>query len=438
MSLLTPLRTLILGRRAFILSHFEFKKIILTGQMAMVVFIAAAGYGVFDVLSGVYVSWPYQGTCALLALVSFVLNRFGKHTLAKVVLVIASNATVYAFAASENIHTELDAFFIVIAIATIAGFGYDQKYLATAFILFTLGLYVASIYVDFKPIQHLNYDPEYAKDNKMINFITGLIAASLIVFALITVNFHSEKALRESGQLMANKNEELSRLNVELDRFVYSSSHDLTAPLRSILGLVTLCNLTEDREESKKYLAMIKDRVTELEKFIKEMSDYSKNARSSVMIEEIEVKKLTREVLETLRFYPHTEKLNIDINIEDDLLVFSDHTRLKVILSNIISNSFKYCDLNKKEPFVRVMAEKNHTVLHLEISDNGLGINETSLPKIFEMFYRAHNHSDGSGLGLYIVKETVDKLGGTIGVHSSVGNGTTFKITLPTNLTNKT
>lgn len=434
MSLLTPLRRLIIGRRAFILSHFEFKKIILTGQMAIVVFIVAAGYTIFDLVSGVYVAWPYQVSCGVFALFSFALNRSGRHTLAKIILVTVANLTVYVFAASENVHTQLDAFFIVIAIATIAGFGYEQKYLAIGFVVFTVGLYLAATFIEFNPIPGLMYDEEYARESKIINFISGLIASSLIVFALITVNFHSEKALRESGQLMATKNEELSRLNVELDRFVYSSSHDLTAPLRSILGLINLCNLTDDREESKKYLAMIKDRVTELQKFIKEMSDYSKNASSAVMLEEIEVKKLTREVLETLRFYPHAEKLIININIEDDLQVFTDHTRLKVILSNIISNSFKYCDLNKKEPFVRVAVEKHDTAFIIEISDNGIGINETSLPKIFDMFFRAHSHSDGTGLGLYIVKETIDKLGGTIAVHSSVGNGTTFKITLPTNL----
>ncbi|MEI9921194.1 MAG: hypothetical protein WDO14_20725 [Bacteroidota bacterium] len=90
---------------------------------------------------------------------------------------------VYAFAASENIHTELDAFFIIIAIATIAGFGYEQKNLAIAFVALTLMAYLASIYIDFKPIQGLDYNPVYARENKSINFITSLIAASLILFA---------------------------------------------------------------------------------------------------------------------------------------------------------------------------------------------------------------------------------------------------------------
>lgn len=436
MSSPTPLRRLIIGRRAFILSHLEFKKIILTGQMAIVVFLVAFGYAVFDILEGVYVAWPYQGGCAALALLSFFLNRRGQHTLAKVVLILAASFTVYVFSASENLSTELNIFFIVIAIATIASFGYEQRWIAIAFVGFIILLYLASVYFDFKPIYQLRYDVDYANDNKIINFITGIVAASLIVYALITVNFHSEKALRESEQMMTKKNEELTRMNVEMDKFVYSSSHDLMAPLRSILGLVNLSHLSEDREETKKYLTMIKDRVVELEKFIKEMSDYSKNASQSVVIEDINIYKLIRDVLETLRFYPHAERLTIDMDIEEDLCISSDHTRLKVIFSNIISNCFKYCDLEKKEPFVRVTAGRHRSMIYLEIADNGVGIKESALPKVFDMFYRAHDHGEGTGLGLYIVKEAIDKLGGTIAVHSTVGKGTTFKITLPTKLNN--
>ncbi|HZY81776.1 MAG TPA: HAMP domain-containing sensor histidine kinase [Cyclobacteriaceae bacterium] len=431
----TLLRRLIIGRRAFILSHVEFKKIMLTGQMALVVFLVALGYGVFDLFSGVYGSWPYEATCAILALASFFLNRSARHTPAKIVLVIAANLTVYLFAASEAQSTELSVFFIVIAIATVAGFGYEQRFIAIGFIGLTLALYLASAYFDFTPVREVSFDPNYVRNNKIINFITALVSASLLVYALVSVNYHSEKALVDSEQAMVQKNEELTRLNVELDRFVYSSSHDLIAPLRSVLGLLTLCNLSEDREETKKYLAMIKERVDELQRFIKEMSDYSKNGRSAVVFEEIELDKMLREVLETLRFYPDSEKLTVDIDIEDELVVYSDHMRLKAILSNIISNSFKYSDLKKNAPFVKIFAARNHSMLHLEISDNGLGINEADLPKIFDMFYRAHEHAEGSGLGLYIVKETIDKLGGTIEVDSVVGRGTKFRITLPMNLT---
>jgi signal transduction histidine kinase len=434
MSSPTLLRRLLIGRRAFILSHVEFKKIILTGQLSLVVVVISTCYAFYDISRDIYTSWPYQAACGILALACFFLNRNGWHTLSKVLLAITSNITIFIFVTSEDVATELNIFFIVIAIATMAGFGYEQRYLALCLFILTLLLYLATVLTDFKIITEVNRDVVYLKENRMINFITALVAATLIVFALISVNFHSEKALRESEQLMAQKNEELTRLNVELDRFVYASSHDLTAPLRSILGLIGLAHLTEDREENKKYLAMMKSRVLDLEKFIKEMKDYTRNASSSIMIEEIDIHKLIREVLETLRFYPDADKLEIEVNVQDELIIFSDHTRLKVILSNIISNCFKYCDTEKKNPWVRINAEKEGSTLKFEISDNGLGIPEASLPKVFDMFFRAHeHHGQGSGLGLYIVKETIDKLEGTIAVESNVGDGTTFRITLPEN-----
>jgi signal transduction histidine kinase len=435
MSALTRLRRFIVGRRFFILSHLQFKRIVLTGQLAILVFVVSAAYAAFDILNGVHGSWPYEVLCALFALISFTLNRRGLHTAAKIILLLAANLTVYVFAASESVHTDLDVLFVALAIAAIAGFGYEQRHLAIIFVVMTVLLYLASMYIDFKPIEELNYDPGYAKGNKTVNFIAGIVVASLIVFALTAINFGSEKALRETEHQMNVKTEELTRLNMELDRFVYSSSHDLTAPLRSILGLITLSNLTEDREELKKYLTMMKERVTELDKSIKEMTDYKRNAITEITFTDIPVKKMIRDVLETLQFYPHAQRLAIEINIEDELTVCTDRTRLKVILSNIVSNCFKYCDLKKKEPFVRIMAGQKNDFMHLQVVDNGLGINQASLPKIFDMFYRAHEHGEGTGLGLYIVKEVVDKLGGTIAVHSSVGHGTTFNITLPTNVT---
>jgi signal transduction histidine kinase len=428
------LRKLLIGRRAFILSHVEFKKIILTGQLALVVIFLGTCYTFYDLYRGIDTTWPFQAASAVLAVISFFLNRNGWHTSAKLLLAITANATVYIFVASENIATELNIFFIVIAIATMACFGYEQRHLALGLFLLTLSLYLATVFLDIQILDKKVVDTGYLKENGILNFIVALVASTLIVFSLISVNFHSEKVLRENEQMMAKKNEELTRLNVELDRFVYASSHDLTAPLRSILGLIGLANLTDDREENKKFLAMMKDRVIDLEKFIKEMSDYTKNASSSVMIEQIEISKIVREVLETLRFYPDSDKLEIEVNIQDDLVILSDHTRVKVILSNIISNCFKYCDPEKKNSWIRIIAENHGSMLHFEVSDNGLGIPESALPKIFDMFFRAHEeHGEGSGLGLYIVKETIDKLGGTIAVESSVGSGTTFRITLPAN-----
>jgi signal transduction histidine kinase len=109
----------------------------------------------------------------------------------------------------------------------------------------------------------------------------------------------------------------------------------------------------------------------------------------------------------------------------------TDRGRLKVVLKNLISNAINYSDPNKTESYIRISIEQENGFYSIQIADNGIGIPEDQLEHIFEMFYRANESSQGSGLGLYIVKETIEKLKGKVEVESSKGEGSTFKIKIP-------
>ena len=100
-------------------------------------------------------------------------------------------------------------------------------------------------------------------------------------------------------------------------------------------------------------------------------------------------------------------------------------------MDNLISNAIKYQDTAKENRFIQLSLKRHENYVELLAIDNGIGIAEENVPKIFEMFFRATSLSTGSGLGLYIVKETIEKLGGTIEVNSAVGQGTSFKMILP-------
>ena len=104
---------------------------------------------------------------------------------------------------------------------------------------------------------------------------------------------------------------------------------------------------------------------------------------------------------------------------------------MKTVLGNLFSNSVKYHDLGKADPYIQVFYRKLEGKVQLDVEDNGQGIRTESLDKIFDMFYRASSSSDGTGLGLYIVKESLAKLKGTIFVKSYHGTGSTFTILLP-------
>ncbi len=227
------------------------------------------------------------------------------------------------------------------------------------------------------------------------------------------------------------KNEELTKINEELDKFVYSASHDLRAPVTSMLGLIEVAKMEEDPRQVFEYLDKQKKTLKKMDEFIHEIVNYSRNGRLSVLKEEIDLKHLVEEIYGQ---YHYLEKASfIEKSVEVNLLVpfFSDRQRISMVLNNLISNSLKYADLDKTPPFLRVEVNISKKEVVIEVIDNGEGIRPDLVSKIFDMFYRATQNSSGSGLGLYIVKEVVQKLGGEIEVSSDLGQGTRFKVRVP-------
>ncbi|MGG7036785.1 MAG: PAS domain S-box protein, partial [Flavobacterium sp.] len=233
-------------------------------------------------------------------------------------------------------------------------------------------------------------------------------------------------------------NEELKKTNDELDRFVYSASHDLRAPLKSMLGLINITkeeleeNENEpDKSEMTERLGMLHQSAEKLDNFIEDILDYSKNARMVSENEEINFKDLINEIQENLKYMKEGGKVNFNLQINSNEKFVSDYKRLSVILNNVISNAYKYCDVSKENSFINVTFTCDKQKAQIIIEDNGIGIAEKDKEKIFEMFHRSTILSTGSGIGLYIVKETLEKMKGKISVESELNKGTKFIIETP-------
>jgi signal transduction histidine kinase len=181
----------------------------------------------------------------------------------------------------------------------------------------------------------------------------------------------------------------------------------------------------------KRYLGLITDRVHALDKFIKDITDYSRNNRLEIIKEKLNVKYLVEEVWDMLKYAPEAENIRMMIELPEHLEMETDRTRLKVILSNLISNSIRYHDASKQDKYIRLRYEENIRSFDLMVEDNGQGIDPQYHQHVFDMFFRASETSKGSGLGLFIVKETLEKLSGSIQLESKPGIGTTFKVALP-------
>lgn len=237
--------------------------------------------------------------------------------------------------------------------------------------------------------------------------------------------------LKEVERGLKDNYKELQKVNRELDRFVYSTSHDLRAPLVSIAGLINITRIEKDETLRQKYLGLMDTSIQKLDDFIKDIIGYSRNARLEVKCEPVDFQQLLEPIFEALRPKDDSSSIQTSIKIEAEGEFLSDHFRLKTIFNNLLSNAFRYYDPTKDAPFIEVSIVQDMQFAHLTVKDNGIGIEEKYLDKIFQMFYRASQKSQGSGIGLYIVKESIEKLGGSIEVQSEIGVGTSFTLKIP-------
>ena len=171
--------------------------------------------------------------------------------------------------------------------------------------------------------------------------------------------------------------------------------------------------------------------VKKLDLFISDIIEYSRNARTEVFKEEINFEQKVKVVREKLMYMDGAQNTTLNVTINQNGKFVSDKSRMNIILSNILSNAIKYQDKNKETHFVAITITNNAAKATIEIEDNGIGIDQKNHAKIFEMFFRGTTLSNGSGLGMYIVKETLDKLNGSIALESEINKGSKFIISIP-------
>ncbi|HVX50401.1 MAG TPA: hybrid sensor histidine kinase/response regulator [Chitinophagaceae bacterium] len=222
---------------------------------------------------------------------------------------------------------------------------------------------------------------------------------------------------------------ELEKTNDELNRFVYSTSHDLRSPLASVMGILNLARMEDSIVDPNNYLGMIETCVNRMDVFIQKIIEYYKSIRVEDESNEIDFLKLVGESINICRM----QNPNVDFKlIVDQPIIFkNDAFRISVILDNLISNAVKYQKPTEQNPAVKINVDVNEDRAAIEIEDNGIGILEQHLNNIFKMFFRSSNNVTGLGIGLHIVKEALTRLGGDISVSSTYGEGTVFRITIP-------
>ena len=235
---------------------------------------------------------------------------------------------------------------------------------------------------------------------------------------------------RFDQQAILKSNIELKKINSELDNFVYSVSHDLRSPLLAILGLVQLIHQHQQSDEAmQKYISMIAASATRMDDTIKEILDYSRNARLDIVVSPVDFNLMIREIFEDVR-HISPEKITLKLNIKQDIPFYSDSNRISTLIKNIISNSVKYRKKGINNSYIKINILITPEEALLRFEDNGEGIEAIHQDRIFDMFYRASNSAPGTGLGLYICKEILHNINGTITLDSVAGEGSVFTVTI--------
>jgi|GEM_PF-1076659 signal transduction histidine kinase len=288
--------------------------------------------------------------------------------------------------------------------------GVGQKILAAGFLLYgIINLYYATIVTRYV-YSGIGFFPDF--------------------FGLLELLCISGVAIGMVLWLLEDERQRLQKINKELDGFIYRTSHDLRSPLASVQSLLQLAlNETTDNA-SRQYFELINNRVQKLDLVITDILQLSRSTKGELKFEPLYFDDLLKEVSAGLSFEKNGRTISFQYTAGRQQLV-TDAYQLKAILLNLLSNAIKYHYTARENPFVRVEFTKTNREVVIAVVDNGEGIAREHQKRVFDMFYRASTSAEGTGLGLYIVHEAVQKLNGQLSLESEHGKGSRFEIRLP-------
>lgn len=249
------------------------------------------------------------------------------------------------------------------------------------------------------------------------------IAAELKIYADYVMVTAEDITLQKAYE------DQLLDMNKELEAFLYKSSHNLKGPAASISGLVSIAMHEVKDDGAVKYLNMIKESTEKLNFVLNDLLNVNKIKLGHLEHSEINVASVVNDALEALKFLAGSHDVAINLSFKHKKPLISDQSMVYSIFQNLIENSIKYS--GKENPCLNISSKDVENGIEFSFEDNGQGIPENAQEKIFNMFFRANDLQKGSGLGLYIVKTAVQKLGGNIMLTSEMRKGSTFKVFLP-------
>ncbi|HEY8399910.1 MAG TPA: HAMP domain-containing sensor histidine kinase, partial [Cytophagaceae bacterium] len=241
-----------------------------------------------------------------------------------------------------------------------------------------------------------------------------------------------EQRTKELGKTVV----ELKRINNDLDNFIYTASHDLKSPISNLEGLFyglyeELEEQTKNNENIKTFKELIDVSIKRFQTTILELTEIAKVQKELVdYAEEVDLKELIEDVKISITDQINKTDAQIIVTLNNCDKIRFIRKNLKSIFYNLISNGIKYKSPDRT-PIIKISCTNRENNYILTFEDNGLGLKEENMSKLFTMFKRFHDHVEGSGIGLYIIKRIIENAGGKIEVKSEEHVGTCFRIFIP-------
>ncbi|MEN8247556.1 MAG: HAMP domain-containing sensor histidine kinase [Bacteroidota bacterium] len=245
-------------------------------------------------------------------------------------------------------------------------------------------------------------------------------------------NLKIESHRKELESEVERRTKELVEKNIELDKYLYHSSHDIRGPISTILGLYEVSNLEKSEKELKRLLSLVANCASTMDNMLKKMNDLHNIDKMAEFFHPVDISYTLNDIIESFNSLSKEKGVTINQNNIDNIQVSTNEKLLELAISNLLENAIIFSKTNSESPYtinIEAKTENDNTII--SIQDFGEGMKEEVIENIFDVYYRASSKSSGNGLGLFIAKKTINKLGGTLEVNSKFQEGSTFKIILP-------
>ncbi|MDH5603674.1 MAG: HAMP domain-containing histidine kinase, partial [Cyclobacteriaceae bacterium] len=285
--------------------------------------------------------------------------------------------------------------------------------------------------------------------NSWVTTTTGILS-SMFIFILVggwkrlrlikkdrvKIEKHYHELTKSNALLQKDvsvRTTQLKEVNQTLDNFIYRTSHDIRGPLATLKGLSQTAQMEEMDVLAKEYFKKFNKMTHNLDDVLTRLQDASMIKHKQLSFETVNICEIVNNCIESNNTKSQYEEIKVEKEFNGQCEIISDKGLVHVSIEQLIDNAYKFFDFSQgKEPYIRIETAYKNKGINVKIIDNGIGIPKDSFEKIFNLFERASDRTGTGGIGLYLVKQALDRIGGTIGVKSSPGERfTEFEVFFP-------